>query len=122
MSTPLSGKNLLRPTGLQCENLQEYLKLRGPETLSKLYQNPPLCLAVFREMPVLAKHYVMRLLFVEQPVPQAVIASWCSKINSDEHFKVVAVLNDLNVWNDASIPGGLPGWILNPIFKKNLKV
>lgn len=32
-----------------------------------------------RELPAIAKHYVIRLLFVEQPVPQAVIASWVSQ-------------------------------------------
>lgn len=26
------------------------------------------------------------------------------------------------MWNEASIPGGLPGWILNTTFKKNLKI
>ena len=31
---------------------------------------------IFRELPTLAKHFVMRILFVEQPVPQAVVASW----------------------------------------------
>ena len=65
MSNTISGKNLLRPTGLQCKNLQEYLKSRPSEVLNKLYHNPPICLAVFRELPVIAKHYVMRLLFVE---------------------------------------------------------
>lgn len=122
MSNAISGKNLLRPAGLQCKNLQEYLKSRPPEVLNKLYHNPPICLAVFRELPVIAKHYVMRLLFVEQPVPQAVIASWCSKLHFEEHQKVVLILNELNVWKEASIPGGLPGWILNTTFKKNLKI
>ncbi|XP_048514235.1 general transcription factor IIH subunit 4 isoform X2 [Athalia rosae] len=122
MSTALSGKNLLRPTGLQSKNLHEYLKTRPAETLKKLYHNPPICLAVFRELPEIARHYVMRLLFVEQPVPQAVIASWCSKLHTDEHQKVVKILNELNIWREASIPGGLPGWILNSTLKKNLKV
>ncbi|XP_029157028.1 general transcription factor IIH subunit 4 [Nylanderia fulva] len=122
MSNTISGKNLLRPNTLQCKNLYEYLKSRTPDTLNKLYHKPPICLAVFRELPTIARHYVMRLLFVEQPVPQAVIASWCSKLFFEEHQKVVQVLNDLNVWKEASIPGGLPGWILNNIFKKNLKI
>ena len=34
---------------------------------------------VYRELPPIAKHYVIRLLYVEQPVPQAVIASWVSQ-------------------------------------------
>lgn len=26
------------------------------------------------------------------------------------------------MWQEAAIPGGLPGWILNPIFKKNCRM
>ncbi|XP_011494040.1 PREDICTED: general transcription factor IIH subunit 4 [Ceratosolen solmsi marchali] len=122
MSTTISGKNLLQPMGLQCKDLYEYLKMRSPEMLNKLYNNPPICLAVYRELPEIARHYVMRLLFVEQPVPQAVIASWCSKLHVDVHLKVVQVMNELNIWKEASIPGGLPGWILNATFRKNLKI
>lgn len=33
----------------------------------------------FRELPELARQYVIRILFVEQPVPQAVVASWGSQ-------------------------------------------
>ncbi|KAG8039152.1 hypothetical protein G9C98_003459 [Cotesia typhae] len=121
MSAP-TGPNLLRSSALECKDLHEYLKSRPPEILNRLYHNPPICLAVFRELPTIARHYVMRLMFVEQPVPQAVIASWCSKLHSDDHRKVVQVLNELNVWKEASIPGGMPGWTLNSTFKKNLKI
>lgn len=122
MASTNSGKNILQTTSLQCKNLQDYLKSRTPEMLNKLYHNPPICLAVYRDLPKIAKHYIMRLLFVEQPVPQAVIASWCSKLHVDEHLKVVKILNDLSIWKEAAIPGGLPGWILNSSFRKHLKV
>ena len=32
----------------------------------------------FRELPELAKHYIMRLLFVDQPISQAVIGLWAA--------------------------------------------
>lgn len=35
---------------------------------------------------------------------------------------VSKVLNDLVVWQEATIPGGLQGWILSPTFKRNLKI
>ncbi|XP_001602702.2 general transcription factor IIH subunit 4 isoform X2 [Nasonia vitripennis] len=79
-------------------------------------------ISVYRELPEIARHYVMRLLFVEQPVPQAVIASWCSKLHVENHLNVVQVMNELNIWKEAAIPGGLPGWILNATFRKNLKI
>lgn len=41
------------------------------------WQFNEMCLShFFRELPHEAKHFVIRLLFVEQPVPQAVISSW----------------------------------------------
>jgi len=38
-----------------------------------------LCFNFYRELPEIARHYVIRILFVEQPVPQAVVASWVSQ-------------------------------------------
>lgn len=32
------------------------------------------------ELPEIARQFVIRILFVEQPVPQAVIASWTSQV------------------------------------------
>nr|CAD7579603.1 unnamed protein product [Timema californicum] len=39
-----------------------------------------------------------------------------------EHVNVTRSLSDLQVWQEAAIPGGLPGWILNTTFKKNMKI
>lgn len=39
-----------------------------------------------------------------------------------EHVYVSKVLSELMVWQEAAIPGGLLGWILNATFKKNLKI
>ncbi|KAG8222518.1 hypothetical protein J437_LFUL004554 [Ladona fulva] len=107
---------------LQCKNLHDYLKTLPPGVLDKLYNHPAACLAVYRELPEIARHYVIRILFVEQPVPQAVVASWVTQTYSKEHLGVVQILSELRVWQEAAIPGGLPGWILNPVFKKNTKI
>lgn len=37
-------------------------------------------LLFFRELPELGRQYVIRILFVEQPVPKAVVASWGSQL------------------------------------------
>ncbi|KAK6624480.1 hypothetical protein RUM43_004165 [Polyplax serrata] len=107
---------------LRCKYLHEYLQTLPLSTLEQLYNHPTTCLAVFRELPQIARHYVSRLLFVEQPVPQAVIASWISQTYSKEHATATKVLTELRVWQEAAIPGGLPGWILNSVFKKNMKI
>lgn len=65
------------PANLECKDFQEYLRTRQtPETLEKLYNYPPICLAVFRELPEIARQFIIRILFVDQPVPQAVVSSW----------------------------------------------
>ncbi|RZF43990.1 hypothetical protein LSTR_LSTR007262 [Laodelphax striatellus] len=112
----------LKSKTLQCKNLHDYLKTLQTGVLDRLYNHPTTCLAVFKELPDIAKHYVIRMLFVEQPVPQAVIASWVSQLHAQEHKEVASTLSELRVWQEASIQGGLPGWILNPTFKKNAKI
>ena len=68
-----------KPTNLQCKDFQEYLRTRSPELLEKLYNYPTICLAVYRELPEIARQFIIRILFAEQPVPQAVVASWGSQ-------------------------------------------
>lgn len=38
-----------------------------------------LCLILYRELPSLAKNFVMRMLFLDQPLPQAAVALWVKK-------------------------------------------
>lgn len=75
--TPARGG--LNRAHLQCRNLQEFLGGLSPGVLDRLYGHPATCLAVFRELPSLAKNWVMRMLFLEQPLPQAAVALWVKK-------------------------------------------
>lgn len=61
---------------LHCPTLQEYLLAKPVELLEKLYEYPSICMAVYRELSEYGKHYVIRILYLDQPVPQAVITSW----------------------------------------------
>ncbi|KAJ8717562.1 hypothetical protein PYW07_005492 [Mythimna separata] len=117
-----SSLNLNPSPTLQCKDLHEYLKSRSAQFLETLYNYPTICLAVYRELPELARHFVIRLLFVEQPVPQAVVTSWVSQAFAKEQAKACEALSELSVWQEAPIPGGMPGWMLALSFKKNLKV
>jgi len=38
-----------------------------------------MCFIFNRELPSLAKNYVMRMLFLDQPLPQAAVALWVRK-------------------------------------------
>ena len=42
----------------------------------------------YRELPELAKHYVLRTLFINQPVPELVISAWVKM----EHQKYVHMI------------------------------
>ncbi|KAL1493900.1 hypothetical protein ABEB36_009582 [Hypothenemus hampei] len=120
-SSKQDNSSLVLHTNLECKNLYEYLKTQPQIVLERLYNHPAICLAVYRELPELARQYVIRILFVEQPVPQAVVASWGSQAFSKDHHYVTKILTELNVWIEDSLPGGLIGWMLSATFKRNLK-
>jgi transcription initiation factor TFIIH subunit 4 len=106
----------------KCRNLHDYLRTIPHNVVDELFEHSAPCLAIFRELPKLAQHYVLRTLYVEQVVPQAVVQTWVSKAHTKEHSEAVEALNSLWIWNDHPLAGGLPGWILNPKFRHNLKV
>ena len=94
-------------TLLSCSTLNSYLKTLQSETLSELYNHPATCLAVFRELPDLAKQFVMRLFYVEQAVPQAVVLSWVNQASYGEKAKESSTaLTELGIWKDTAMPGG----------------
>uniref|UniRef100_A0A8C9DGR8 General transcription factor IIH subunit 4 n=1 Tax=Prolemur simus TaxID=1328070 RepID=A0A8C9DGR8_PROSS len=119
-STPSRGG--LNRVHLQCRNLQEFLGGLSPGVLDRLYGHPATCLAVFRELPSLAKNWVMRMLFLEQPLPQAAVALWVKKEFSKAQEESTGLLSGLRIWHTQLLPGGLQGLILNPIFRQNLRI
>lgn len=106
---------------LQCKNLHEYLRELSPEILDRLYNHPATCLAVYRELPSLAKTFVMRMLFIDHPLPQAGVTLWVTKENQRDHDDCISVLAGLRLWHNQQLQGGLQGYILNPVFKDKLK-
>uniref|UniRef100_A0A8C3RLF8 General transcription factor IIH subunit 4 n=1 Tax=Chelydra serpentina TaxID=8475 RepID=A0A8C3RLF8_CHESE len=112
----------LQRVQLKCKNLHEFLRGLSPGILDRLYNHPATCLAVFRELPGLAKNYVMRMLFLEQPLPQAAVALWVKKEYVKEQEESSDVLLGLRLWHTQLLPGGLQGLVLNPIFKENLRI
>lgn len=107
---------------LECRNLHDYLKTLQPEVLDQLYNHPATCLAVFRELPGLAKQFIMRLLHVQQPVPQAVVSSWVTHQFAKESVGSRETLSSLRLWYQTAMPGGLEAWTLNGTFRANLRM
>lgn len=61
-------------------SLADYVKSLDANTIEKLYaKSSSCCLAIFGQLTPLAKHYVIRLLWVEQGIPKAVISSWVTQ-------------------------------------------
>ncbi|KAK2567068.1 General transcription factor IIH subunit 4 [Acropora cervicornis] len=115
----LSGSSFFRH--LQCRDLHQYLGSLASGILDRLYNHPAICLAVFRELPELAKQFVMRTLFAEQPVPETLVAAWVKSDHQKPYTGAMNRLKSLRIWREAS--GGVPNRLeMNAIFRSNLKI
>lgn len=99
-------------------SLIDYLSKFQPAFLHQLYASSAACLVVFRELPSLSQNFVLRLMFIEQPIPQAVISSWVK--TSSDYTEASEALNKLHIWKQHML-NGLPAWVLNSTFRENLK-
>ncbi len=104
-----------------CSSLADYLKTLRADQVSGLFRHPATCLALMRELPPLAQNFVMRLLFVEQSVPQAVVASWVKSDNRQAEQEASKILAGLGVWAQETAQGGMPAWRVDAHFKHNLR-
>ena len=81
---PHSSISLFSSKSSKPHNLREYIKSLNVLTIDKLYaQSSSNCLAIFGQLSTLAKHYVLRLLFVEQGIPKAVLSSWVTQKSAE---------------------------------------
>ena len=46
----------------------------------------------FRELPELAKQFVMRTLFADQPIPEALVAAWVKTEHQKYDIMIVVVV------------------------------
>lgn len=103
---------------LDCKDLYKFLTNLGSSSLEKLYDSPHASLAVFRELPDLAKQYVMRLLLLDGAISLSTVASWANTtghgqgshqeaINKLQNLYIVSIVND-----DIT---------LNPVFRSSIR-
>ena len=85
---------------LQCKNLYEYLNTIPASVLDGLYGHPATCMAVFRGLPEIAKQYVMRTLFTDQPIPEPFVATWVQKDSNQHHIGALMKLKGLQIWKE----------------------
>ncbi|XP_066921329.1 general transcription factor IIH subunit 4-like [Clytia hemisphaerica] len=105
---------------LACKDLYGYLLTLSSEVLNGLYDHPFTCLAVFRGLPEIGKHYVMRTLFTDQAFPEHVILSWCKKEHRNDHKVAVDRLCGLQIWNRVTSPS--VHFEMNKFFQQNLRI
>ena len=105
---------------LACKDLYGYLLTLSSEVLNGLYDHPFTCLAVFRGLPEIGKHYVMRTLFTNQSFPEHVINVWCKKEFQDDHKAAVDRMCGLRIWNKVLMPS--VRYEMNKYFQQNLRI
>ena len=54
----------------------EFLRKQDGHIINELYEHPATCMSVFRELPVIAKHVIIRILFINQPIARQLIDTW----------------------------------------------
>ena len=64
-------------------------------------------MSVFRELPQLAKHVIIRILFINQPIARQLIDTWIRSEKREQLEEAITVISGLRIWD--SINNGL-GW------------
>uniref|UniRef100_A0A3Q0KID1 General transcription factor IIH subunit 4 n=1 Tax=Schistosoma mansoni TaxID=6183 RepID=A0A3Q0KID1_SCHMA len=105
-----------------CSSIFEYLKNVGVHMLDELYTHPPTCLVVFRELPELAKHFVMRLLFIEQPIPKSIVSGWVEKGSIALLNDSCKALTDLRIWHSTDSNVSRGSWSLNKRYQESIRI
>lgn len=105
---------------IEHKDLTNYIASLPKTIIEKIFYHPTTCLAVFRELPELAKIFVTRLLLLNQEVPQETVNSWINSKHKEKTLTSTKILTNLGVLNDVSSQGGMPAWVLKPSFRDNL--
>ena len=107
--------------GVKIRNIREYIQKLPHQTQDRLYSHPATCLALFRSLSETAQQYVMRLLFVGQPVPLNSLTTWVVHVRDKVNLDATKQLKSVRLWSVVKIPGdGGDGVVLHPNFKKGL--
>ncbi|VDM01463.1 unnamed protein product [Schistocephalus solidus] len=109
-------------TADDCKSLFDYLKTIETSELDALYEHPPACLIVFRELSELAKHLVLRLLFLEQTIPKAIVSGWVAKGSHEVFQQACKDLSDLRIWHSIDSNTSRGSWRLNKKFQDSMRI
>ncbi|CAF1179907.1 unnamed protein product [Adineta steineri] len=107
----------------QFANLQEYISSLPTNVTQNIYGHPASCLAIFRELPVLARTIIMRFICLPnseltgqpQPISQGVASSWINPSHQNTYKNITRMLVKLGIWNEVGTD-----WQLDVTFRNNL--
>lgn len=100
------------------KDLTSYIISLPKGVIEKIFDHPTTCLAIFRELPELAKIIVIRLLLLNQEVPQATVDLWIDSKYKEERQAALKILTNLGIWQEKRT--SMPAWLLTPSFKQHL--
>ncbi|KAG7444726.1 transcription factor Tfb2 [Guyanagaster necrorhizus] len=96
--------------------LIEFLAKEPKNTLTRLYQRPSSCLAIFRLLSPLERQIVMNLLWLESAIPPSTMAAWVVREHKKLYDDAMEALTDLNI-----LPNSIVKLALNATFKTSFR-
>ncbi|KAI9615384.1 hypothetical protein KEM48_005675 [Puccinia striiformis f. sp. tritici PST-130] len=99
--------------------LYAFLNALPKLTLARLYKTPASCLAIFRLLPLIARHLVLNLIWSDQPILKSDVLLWSqSKTQLQESL---TKLTRLNIIEESSTSDGRTKLTLNSSFQVNFR-
>ncbi|KAG5353457.1 hypothetical protein C0989_006614 [Termitomyces sp. Mn162] len=93
-----------------------FLQLQSQNTLTRLYQLPSSCLAIYRLLAPLERQIVMSLLWLESAIPASTMAAWVIREGKQLYDDSLSNLYRLHI-----VPTSLVKLALNPTFKTSFR-
>ncbi|KAM7540514.1 hypothetical protein Aperf_G00000032999 [Anoplocephala perfoliata] len=100
----------------------DYLKTLNVTDFDELYNHPPTCLIVFRELKEHAQQVVLRLLLLDQAIPKSIISGWVPKGSQDLLKSSCRDLQDLHILQSIDSNSARGSFRLNKKFQENMKI
>lgn len=98
-------------------SINDYLEQLPPTTTSRLYSMPATCLAIFRLLPPLSKHYITALLFTTSSLSMVEFEKWSIELGKGKQAAGFEKLQRMNIMTERH--GNL---VMNEGFRKNMRL
>ncbi|KAK9466847.1 transcription factor Tfb2-domain-containing protein [Lipomyces arxii] len=83
-------------------SINDYLEGLPETVLTRLYNSPATCLAIFRLLPSMAQLFIMTMLFNETPVATTDLNAWVRDENRSKQYNALEKLRGMHLIRDSS--------------------